>query len=110
LSQGTLNHRHLIKGGGENLGNLAWAIPAIPFAHRNIQRLYITQSARADGNLSSKIQLDEESRAELDWWSTLGKLDGFDLGKHPLVVKLMRGVYNKKPPPLNIQASGKCIQ
>lgn len=29
--------------------------------------------------------------------STLGKLDGFDLGKHPLVVKLMRGVYNKKP-------------
>ena len=30
--------------------------------------------------------------------STLGKLDGFDLGKHPLVVKLMRGVYNKKPP------------
>jgi hypothetical protein len=30
--------------------------------------------------------------------STLGMLDGFDLGKHPLVVKLMRGAYNKKPP------------
>ena len=30
--------------------------------------------------------------------STLGKFDGSDLGKHPLVVKLMRGVYNKKPP------------
>ena len=30
--------------------------------------------------------------------STLGKLDGFDLGKHPLVLRLMRGVYNKIPP------------
>ena len=55
------------------LGNLAWAIQAIPFAqghYRGIQRLFITQSARAGGNLSVKIQLDEESRAELDWWST----------------------------------------
>jgi hypothetical protein len=54
------------------LGNLAWAIQAIPFAqghYRNIQWLYITQSARARGNLSTKIQLDEESRAELHWWS-----------------------------------------
>lgn len=54
------------------LGNLAWAIQAIPFAqghYRNIQWLYITQSARAGGNLSTKIQLDERSRAELDWWS-----------------------------------------
>jgi hypothetical protein len=53
-------------------GNLAWAIQAIPFAqehYRNIQWLYITQSARAGGNLSTKIQLDEESRAELHWWS-----------------------------------------
>lgn len=30
--------------------------------------------------------------------STLGKIDGFDIGKHPLVVKLMKGAYNKKPP------------
>lgn len=30
--------------------------------------------------------------------STLGKLNGFDSGKHPLVVELMRGVYNRKPP------------
>ena len=30
--------------------------------------------------------------------STLGKIDGLDIGKHPLVVKLMKGAYNKKPP------------
>ncbi len=30
--------------------------------------------------------------------STLGKIDGHDIGKHPLIVKLMRGAYNKKPP------------
>ncbi len=30
--------------------------------------------------------------------STLGKIDGVDIGKHPLVVKLMKGAYNKKPP------------
>jgi hypothetical protein len=55
------------------LRNLAWATQAIPFAqghYRNIQWLYITQSVRADENLSIKIQLDEESRAELVCWST----------------------------------------
>ncbi|XP_045023289.1 uncharacterized protein LOC116935744 isoform X2 [Daphnia magna] len=30
--------------------------------------------------------------------STLGKIDGVDIGKHPLVVKLMKGAYNKMPP------------
>lgn len=30
--------------------------------------------------------------------STLGKIDGVDIGKHPLVVKLMKEAYNKKPP------------
>ena len=55
------------------LGNLAWAIQAIPFAqghYRALQRLFIAESARADGDLSSKIRLNEESRAELEWWSS----------------------------------------
>lgn len=30
--------------------------------------------------------------------STLGKVEGVDIGKHLLVVKLMRGAYNKKLP------------
>ncbi len=30
--------------------------------------------------------------------STLGKIDGIDIGKQQLVVKLMKGAYNKKPP------------
>ena len=42
------------------LGNLAWAIQAIPFAqghYRGIQRLYVAQSASMNGDLSTKIQL-----------------------------------------------------
>lgn len=30
--------------------------------------------------------------------STLARVDGFDIGKHPLVVRLMRGVCNTRPP------------
>jgi hypothetical protein len=30
--------------------------------------------------------------------STLGKIDGCDVGKHPLIVRLMRGAYTNKPP------------
>ena len=30
--------------------------------------------------------------------STLGKIDDVDIGKHPLVVNLMKGAYNKKTP------------
>lgn len=30
--------------------------------------------------------------------STLGKIDGVDVGQHPLVLKLMKGAYNRKPP------------
>jgi hypothetical protein len=30
--------------------------------------------------------------------STLDKIDGVDIGKHPLVLKLMKGAYNRKPP------------
>jgi hypothetical protein len=55
------------------LGSLAWAIQAIPFAQGHywaIQRLFIAESARAKRNLSSKIQLNEESPVELDWWSS----------------------------------------
>ena len=30
--------------------------------------------------------------------TTLGKIDGFDIGKHPLVVQLLKGVYHSNPP------------
>ena len=30
--------------------------------------------------------------------TTLGHVDGTNIGKHPLIVKLMKGLYNKKPP------------
>lgn len=30
--------------------------------------------------------------------ATLVKIDGVDVGKHPLVLKLMKGAYNRKPP------------
>jgi hypothetical protein len=43
-------------------GNLAWAIHTIPFAQRHyhaIQMLFIAESARVNGDLSSKIQLNE---------------------------------------------------
>ncbi|KAI9565167.1 hypothetical protein GHT06_008943 [Daphnia sinensis] len=54
------------------LGNLAWAIQAIPFAqghNRCIQRQFLKESARADGDLSTKIRLDEESISDLVWWT-----------------------------------------
>jgi hypothetical protein len=31
-------------------------------------------------------------------FSTFGKIDGYDIGKHPLIVKLMSEAYKKKPP------------
>jgi hypothetical protein len=55
------------------LGNLAWAIQAIPFAqghYRCIQRRFLKESARAGGDLSTKIRLDEESISDLVWWAS----------------------------------------
>jgi hypothetical protein len=53
------------------LGNLAWAIQAIPFAqghYRCVQRQFLAESSRAVGDLSKRLQLDRESLSELDWW------------------------------------------
>lgn len=53
------------------LGNLSWAIQAIPFAqghYRCIQRQFLRESAQADGDLSALISLDRESNFDLDWW------------------------------------------
>jgi hypothetical protein len=55
------------------LGNLAWAIQAIPFAqghYRCLQRQFLKESARADGNLSAIISLDREAILDLDWWAS----------------------------------------
>jgi hypothetical protein len=30
--------------------------------------------------------------------ATLGKIEGYDVGKHPLVIKLMLGIFNSYPP------------
>ena len=55
------------------LGNLSWAIQAIPFAQghfRSIQRFYISESQRANMDLSTRAVLDFESRSDLMWWAT----------------------------------------
>lgn len=30
--------------------------------------------------------------------ATLPKLEGFEVGKHPLIMELMKGIYNERPP------------
>ena len=53
------------------LGNLAWAIQAIPFAqghYRCVQRQYLEELSRTDGDLSKRLQLNRESLSDLDWW------------------------------------------
>jgi hypothetical protein len=32
--------------------------------------------------------------------ATLGKIEGYDVGKHPLVIKHMLGIFNSNPPKL----------
>jgi hypothetical protein len=51
------------------LGNPAWAIQVIPFAqvhYRCTQRNFF-YSARSDGDLTTKIRLDEESISNFGW-------------------------------------------
>ena len=53
------------------LGNLAWAVKCIPFAqahYRALQRFHIRESSRSNGNLSTIVSLDKESRDNLAWW------------------------------------------
>ena len=51
------------------LGNVAWAIPAIPFAQahaRQLQNFFITRSASSELNFS--VRLSDEARADVFWW------------------------------------------
>ncbi len=53
------------------LGNLAWAIKAIPFAqsnYRNLQLQYIEGCKHARESLNSAIILDVKWRQDLSWW------------------------------------------
>ncbi|KZS18325.1 Uncharacterized protein APZ42_015524 [Daphnia magna] len=58
------------------LGNFNWAIPTIPFAqshYRSMQRFYISESKKAQGNLSVRRVLPLAARVDLEWW--LANLD-----------------------------------
>jgi hypothetical protein len=53
------------------LGNFHWAIPTIPFAQshcRSMQRFYISESKKAQGNLSICCALPLAARVDLEWW------------------------------------------
>jgi hypothetical protein len=53
------------------LGNLAWAIKAIPFAqshYRDLQAQYIESCKQLGGSLNSTIILDKKSKQNLTWW------------------------------------------
>ena len=62
------------------LGNFNWAIPTIPFAqahYRSMQRFYIGESKKAQGNLSTMRVLSQEARLDLEWWmGNLAKVNG----------------------------------
>lgn len=53
------------------LGYFTWATPAVPFARancRSIQRLYIEQAKKSDGDLQARVTLPEAARCDLQWW------------------------------------------
>lgn len=53
------------------MGHFAWAIPTVPFAqvhYRCLQRFYISQTRRCDGDLSVRVALPDDARADLLWW------------------------------------------
>lgn len=53
------------------LGNLGWAIKAIPFAqshYRDLQSQYIESYKQSGRSLNSTIVLDQNSRQNLSWW------------------------------------------
>lgn len=62
------------------LGNLPWAINAIPFSqsrYRDLQRLYIRACEKCDNNLNSFWSISSEARAELQWWAgNLSQMNG----------------------------------
>jgi len=55
------------------LGQFTWAATAVPFAashYRDLQNLYIRQSAINEGNLTVRVSLSEGARSDLFWWAT----------------------------------------
>jgi hypothetical protein len=62
------------------LGNFHWAIPTIPFAqshYRSMQRFYISESKKAQGNLSICCALPLAARVDLEWWlANLASVNG----------------------------------
>lgn len=49
----------------------SWAIPTMSFAqshYRSIQRFYIADSYRAQGNLNACREFFKEAKADLSWW------------------------------------------
>jgi hypothetical protein len=53
------------------LGNFNGAIPTIPFAqshYRSMQRFYISESKKEQGNLSICCAFPLAARADLEWW------------------------------------------
>ncbi len=62
------------------LGNFNWAIPTIPFAqshYRSMQRFYISECKKAQGNLSIRRVLPIAARVDLEWWlANLASVNG----------------------------------
>ncbi|KZS08158.1 Uncharacterized protein APZ42_027944 [Daphnia magna] len=57
------------------LGNLVWAVKAIPFAqahYRGIQIQYIEGCKTFGNSLQSTVSLDSKSKQDLVWWATNG--------------------------------------
>ncbi|KZS13077.1 Uncharacterized protein APZ42_021816 [Daphnia magna] len=57
------------------LGNLVWAVKAIPFAqahYRGIQMQYIEGCKTFGNSLQSTVSLDSKSKQDLVWWATNG--------------------------------------
>jgi hypothetical protein len=53
------------------MGHFSWAIPTVAFAqahYRNLQRLYISESHVAKGNLNRLVSLSATARSDLVWW------------------------------------------
>ena len=51
------------------MGNFSWAIPTVPFAHfRNLQRFFISESHKFNGDLNQVVSLPLTAKIDLEWW------------------------------------------
>ena len=62
------------------LGNFSWAIPTVPFAqahYRILQRFFISESRKFNGNLNKVVSLPPFAKKDIDWWfSNLRSFNG----------------------------------